>query len=186
MRLFAAIDIDPQIQERIERVQKRLKRDLDLSGNEVRWVPPGQIHLTLKFLGEMRDNLITQVCDVVTQTAAEYEGFDLRIQGLGVFGRPARVVWAGCEVPPELVEIQTRLENEFEKIGWDKEHRPFTGHLTICRVKSPAAGRRLAKAVEAYADECFGTVSVDQLVLYESQLSRTGPEYHAVCSASLK
>ena len=186
MRLFAAIDIEPQVQDRIERVQKRLKRDLDLSGNEVRWVRPGQIHLTLKFLGEMRDNLITQVCDVVTQTAAEYEGFDLRIQGLGVFGRPARVVWAGCEVPPELVEIQTRLENEVEKIGWDKEHRPFAGHLTICRVKNPAAGRSLAKAVEAYADEVIGCVSVDRLVLYESQLSRIGPEYNAVCTASLK
>ena len=186
MRLFAAIDIEPRLQDRIERIQERLRRDLKLSGNEVRWVQPGQVHLTLKFLGEMRDNLITQVCDVVTRTAAEYDGLNLRIHGLGVFGRPARVVWAGCEVPPELVKIQTRLENEFEKIGWDKEHRPFAGHLTICRVKSPAAGRRLAKAVEAYADECFGTVSVDQLVLYESQLSRTGPEYNAVCKASLR
>ena len=186
MRLFAAIDIDPQVQDRIERIQERLRRDLKLSGNEVRWVQPGQVHLTLKFLGEMRDNLITQVCDVVTRTAAEYESFDLRIQGLGVFGRPARVVWAGCQVPPELVKIQTRLENEFEKIGWDKEHRPFAGHLTICRVMIPAAGRSLAKAVESYADEVIGSVSVDRLVLYESQLSRTGPEYNAVCSASLR
>ena len=186
MRLFAAIDIDPQVQDRIERIQERLGRDLKLSGNEVRWVQPGQVHLTLKFLGEMRDNLITQVCDVVTRTAAEYESFDLRIQGLGVFGRPARVVWAGCQVPPELINIQTRLENEFEKIGWDKEHRPFAGHLTICRVKSPAAGRSLAKAVESYADEVIGSVLVDRLVLYESQLSRTGPEYNAVCTASLR
>jgi len=186
MRLFAAIDIDPQIQERIERVQKRLKRDLDLSGNEVRWVPPGQMHLTLKFLGEMRDNLITQVCDVVTQTASEYEGFDLRIQGAGVFGRPARVVWAGTEPCPELMKLQTRLENEFEKIGWDKENRPFAGHLTICRVKNAAAGRSLAKAVEAYADEFIGSVSVDELVLYESRLTPAGPEYNAVCTATLK
>ena len=186
MRLFAAIDIAPQIQDRIERIQQQLNRDLKLSGNEVRWVQPGQVHLTLKFLGEMRDNLITQVCDVVTRTASEYESFDLRIHGLGVFGRPARVVWVGCQVPPELMKIQTRLENEFEKIGWDKEHRPFAGHLTICRVKSPAAGRSLAKAVESYADEVIGSVSVDRLVLYESQLSRTGPEYNAVCTASLR
>ena len=186
MRLFAAIDIDPQVQDRIGRIQERLRQDMKLSDNEVRWVQPGQVHLTLKFLGEMRDNLITQVCDVVTRTAAEYDGFNLQIQGLGVFGRPARVVWAGCEVPPELVKIQTRLENEFEKIGWDKEHRPFAGHLTICRVKNPAAGRSLAKAVEASADAVIGCVSVDRLVLYESQLSRIGPEYNAVCTASLK
>ncbi|MHC4287758.1 MAG: RNA 2',3'-cyclic phosphodiesterase, partial [Planctomycetota bacterium] len=87
MRLFAAIDIDPQVQDRIGRIQERLRQDMKLSDNEVRWVQPGQVHLTLKFLGEMRDNLITQVCDVVTRTAAEYDGFNLQIQGLGVFGR---------------------------------------------------------------------------------------------------
>ncbi|MHC4782318.1 MAG: 2'-5' RNA ligase family protein [Planctomycetota bacterium] len=64
MRLFAAIDIDPQVQDRIGRIQERLRQDMKLSDNEVRWVQPGQVHLTLKFLGEMRDNLITQVCDV--------------------------------------------------------------------------------------------------------------------------
>lgn len=186
MRLFAAIDIEPQVQDRIERVQKRLKRDLNLYGKEVRWVRPAQLHLTLKFLGDVRDSLIPQVCDVMMQTAAEYQGFDLRIQGLGVFGRPARVVWAGCEVPPELIEIQTQLESEFEKIGWDKENRPFAGHLTICRVKNAAAGRSLAQAVEAYADERFGSVSIDQLVLYESQLGHGGPEYNAVCTAPLR
>lgn len=186
MRLFAAIDIEPQVQDRIERVQQRLKRDLNLYGKEVRWVRPEQLHLTLKFLGDVRDSVITQVCDVITGTASECEAFGLRIQGLGVFGRPARVVWAGCEVPPELIKIQTRLESEFEKIGWDKENRPFAGHLTICRVKSAAAGRSLAKAVEGYADELFGSVSIDRLVLYESQLGRTGPEYNAVCTAPLR
>lgn len=186
MRLFAAIDIEPRLQNRIERIQQRLKRDLNLFGKEVRWVRPEQLHLTLKFLGEVRDSAITQVCDVMMRTAAEYKSFDLRIQGLGVFGRPARVVWAGCQVPAELIKLQARLEDEFEKIGWDKEHRPFAGHLTVCRVKSAAAGRSLAKAVEAYTDEFLGSVSVDQLVLYESRLSGTGPEYNAVCTAPLK
>ncbi len=186
MRLFAAIDIEPQVQDRIERIQQQLKRDLNRSGKEVRWVRPGQIHLTLKFLGEVPDSAITQVCDVTMRTAAEYEGFDLRIQGLGVFGRPARVVWAGCEMPAELMKLQTRLEDELEQIGWKKESRSFAGHLTIGRVKSAAAGVALAKAVEAYADEFIGSVSVDQLCLYESRLSRTGPEYNAVCTASLK
>lgn len=147
---------------------------------------PEQLHLTLKFLGEVRDSVMMQACDVIRDTASECEAFGLRIQGLGVFGRPARVVWAGCEVPPELIKIQTRLESEFEKIGWDKEKRPFAGHLTICRVKSATAGRSLTQAVEAYADEIFGSVSIDQLVLYESQLDRTGPEYNAVCTAPLK
>ena len=186
MRLFAAIDIEPRLQDRIERIQQQLKRDLNLLGKEVRWVRPGQVHLTLKFLGEVPDRAITQVCDVMMRTAADCEGFDLQIQGLGVFGRPARVVWARCQVPPELIKLQTQLENEFKTIGWDKENRPFAGHLTICRAKSAAAGRKLAEAVQAYPDEFLGAVSVDQLVLYESQFGRTGPEYNAVCTARLK
>ena len=186
MRLFVAIDIEPQVQGRIGRIQQQLKRDLNLSGKEVRWVRPEQIHLTLKFLGDIRGSMITQVCDVMMRTAADCEGFDLRIHRLGVFGRPARVVWAGCQVPVELIKLQMRLENEFEKIGWDKEHRPFTGHLTIARIKSAVAGRKLAEVVQACPDEFLGAVSVDQLVLYESQLGRTGPEYNAVCTALLK
>lgn len=186
MRLFAAIDIEPRLQGRIEHIQQQLKRDLNLSGKEVRWVRPEQIHLTLKFLGDVRGSMIPQVCDVMMRTAADCEGFDLRIQGLGIFGRPARVVWAGCELPPERIKLQTQLENEFEQIGWDKENRPSAGHLTIGRVKSAAAGRKLAEVVQAYPDEFLGAVSVDQRVLYDSQLGRTGPEYNAVCTALLK
>ena len=86
MRLFAAIDIEPQVQDRIKHIQQQLKRDLNLSGKEVKWVCPEQIHLTLKFLGEVSDSTITQVCDVIMRTAAACESFDLRIQDLGVFG----------------------------------------------------------------------------------------------------
>ena len=186
MRLFAAIDIEPQIQDKIRQIQRELKREADRFDKKVRWVRPEQIHLTLKFLGEVPERAIMQVCDVMTRTAAECDSFDFRIQGLGVFGRPARVVWAGCELPSELIKIQTRLESEFEKIGWDKENRPFAGHLTICRVKSAAAGRKLTEAIKTYRDKFLGSVSVDQLVLYESRLGSAGPEYTAVCTAPLR
>ncbi|MHC5089667.1 MAG: RNA 2',3'-cyclic phosphodiesterase [Planctomycetota bacterium] len=96
MRLFVALDIEPQVRDRIATIQQQLKRDLNLPDKAVRWVRPEQIHLTLKFLGEVRDRLIPQVCDAMMRAVTECEGFDLQIQGLGVFGRPARVVWAGC------------------------------------------------------------------------------------------
>ncbi|MHC4288786.1 MAG: RNA 2',3'-cyclic phosphodiesterase [Planctomycetota bacterium] len=186
MRLFVALDIEPQVRERIATIQQQLKRDLNLPDKAVRWVRPEQIHLTLKFLGEVRDRLIPQVCDAMMRAVTECEGFDLQIQGLGVFGRPARVVWAGCRESEELIKIYTRLEDAFEQIGWDKERRPFAGHLTICRIKNAAAGRDLAGAVQGYADELLGPVSVDRVRLYESQLGRCGPEYNAVCTVPLK
>jgi 2'-5' RNA ligase len=186
MRLFAAIDIDSQIRDRIERIQRQLQRDLNLSGREVKWVRPEQIHLTLKFLGEVRDEMLTQVCETVTQTAAQCGNFDLYVKGMGVFGRPARVVWAGTEACPPLMSMQTAMDNAFEKIGWDKEQRPFAGHLTLCRVKTAAAGKKLATAIDLWENEVFGTVWVDKVVLYESRLSSAGPEYNAVCTAPLK
>ena len=185
MRLFVAVDINSQVRDRIELVQRRLKQDM---GNDrgVKWVHPEQIHLTLKFLGEVRDNMLTQVCDGVTRTAARCDSFEMQVRGLGVFGNPARVVWAGVEPCPVLMNMQAELEREFEKIGWDKETRAFAGHLTLCRVKNAAAGRKLADAVETVKDEIFGSVWVDQAVLYESRLSSDGPQYSAVCTAPLK
>lgn len=186
MRLFTAIDIDPQVRDRIDQIQKQLKRELNLQGRDVKWVRPDQIHLTLKFLGEVRDEALTDVCKAVTQTAAQCDGFDLQVRGMGVFGRPARVVWAGTEPCPALVKLQADMENAFERIGWAKEARPFAGHLTVCRVKTAVAGKKLAAAVENLYDEIFGSVWVRQAVLYESRLSSAGPQYHAVCRAPLK
>ena len=186
MRLFAAIDIDSHVRKRIANVQDRLKRELNLRGHQVKWVRPDLIHLTVKFLGEVPDKDVTRVCDVVTRTAAEFSGFDLQVRGMGVFGRPARVVWVGCEPCPALTGLQNELEEQFDRIGWPKENRPFAGHLTLCRIKSVAAGKQLSQAVEAYKDEVFGTISVTELLLFESRLSSTGPEYTVVCTGTLK
>ena len=186
MRLFVAIDINSQTQSRIEQVQRQLKRNLGGSNRGIKWVRPEQMHLTLKFLGEVPDKMLTQVSDVVKRVAVQNESFEMQVQGLGVFGNPARVVWAGIEPCPVLMKLQAELEHEFEKIGWAKENRAFAGHLTLCRVKSAAAGRKLAGTIENAGDEIFGSAWVDQAVLYESRLSSDGPEYSAVCTAPLK
>jgi len=186
MRLFVAVDISSQIQDRIGQVQQKLKRDMADAARGVKWVRPEQIHLTLKFLGEVRDTMLTQVCDGVTRTAARCESFEMQVQGLGVFGQPARVVWAGVEPCPPLMKLQAELENEFEKLGWAKESRAFAGHLTLGRVKNAAAGRKLAPVIENAGGEIFGSVRVDRAVLYESRLHADGPEYSVVCTAQLK
>lgn len=186
MRLFVAIDIEPHVRVRIKQIQNRLAQTLDLSDKQVKWVHPEQIHLTLKFLGDVKDKLLTQVCDVVKRTASEFECFDFEVRGLGAFGRPARVVWAGMSACPPMMQLQTELESRFAELGWDPESRPFAGHLTLCRVKNVSAGRVLADAVEPYQDETLGQVSVTEIVLYQSQLTSAGPCYTAVCRAALR
>ncbi|MBL7215440.1 MAG: RNA 2',3'-cyclic phosphodiesterase [Phycisphaerae bacterium] len=186
MRLFVAIDIEPHVRIRIRQIQNRLAQTLDLSDKQVKWVHPEQIHLTLKFLGDVKDALLTQVCDIVKRTAAEFESFDVEVKGLGVFGQPARIVWAGTSACPPMAQLQAELENRFSELGWDPENRPFTGHLTLCRVKNASAGRKLADAIEPYKNEPLGLVGVTEVVLYQSQLTSAGPLYTAVCRAALK
>ncbi len=185
MRLFVAIDIDPQVRAGIEKIQRRLKRDLDLSDRSVKWVDPEHIHLTLKFLGEVDDRDVTSICDAVTRTTATFEPFDFQVKGLGVFGRPARVVWAGISLPAPLLRLQTELDRRLTELGGPMDHRSFAGHLTLCRVKNASAGHVLAEAVNDYAEAFFGTVGAGEVVVYHSHLSSRGPEYSVVSRAAM-
>lgn len=185
MRLFVAIDIDPSVRVAIEKVQQRLKRELNLSGRQVKWAAPEHIHLTLKFLGQVDDRDVMRICDAVTRTTAEFESFDFQVKGVGVFGRPARVVWAGISLCSPLLRLQTELDRKLTELGAPIENRPFAGHLTLCRVKNASAGRVLADAVGEYAEEFFGTVGAGEVVVYQSTLSSDGPEYSVVSRAAL-
>ena len=186
MRLFVAIDIASHVRVRIKQIQNRLAQELDLSDKQVKWVHPEQIHLTLKFLGDVDDTLLTSVCDVVKRTASEFQSFGFEAKGLGVFGRPARVVWAGISGCRPLKQLQNRLEEQFSELGWPEENKPFSGHLTLCRVKNASAGRKLADCVGQYKDELLGLVAATEVVVYQSQLSSAGPLYTAICRAALK
>jgi 2'-5' RNA ligase len=186
MRLFVAIDISRQVRDRIERIQRQLQKDLNLSGKAVKWVRPELIHLTLKFMGDVDDRDVTSVCDVVTRTAAEFGPFEFEVAGLGVFGRPARVVWAGISQCEPLMGLQAKLDRQLTQLGGPMDNRAFAGHLTLCRVKNASAGRVLADAIGTYANESLGSVSADKVLVYQSVLSSEGPEYSVVSRARLK
>lgn len=146
----------------------------------LKWIPPGQLHFTLKFLGEIDPE---RVPDARAATAAAARGagpFRLELTGLGAFPPrgPARVLWAGCGAGSDaLVALAAALEEAFAAAGFPPEPRPFSPHLTIARVKDPEAGRRLARALPSIPAEPFGGVSVSALVLYRSDLTPRGPDY---------
>lgn len=172
--------MDAAVLERAAVLQKTLRQTAGLDSRAVTWVRPEQMHLTLKFLGAVEDKDIARVCAIVQETAARVEAFEMTCRGVGVFGRPARVVWAGVDGGKPLELLQRELDERFTQAGWPAENRAFSAHLTLCRVKSAASGRVLAAAIAPFEKEVFGSVWADSVAVYESRLSSAGPEYGVV------
>lgn len=186
MRLFIAVDINAQVRKEIEQIQRGLQRKTGFMKGPVKWVGPDLIHLTLKFLGEVRDQSVGEVCRLVEETAGSHSAFEMKVQGLGTFGRPARVLWAGVEAGPSLSALQEDLEGRLETAGWPREGRAFSAHLTLCRIKDPKAGARLAGALEGQTAQTLGSVWVDRVMVYESQLRAGGPVYTVIAGYDLQ
>ena len=179
MRVFIAIDIDEQIRKALGRLQNKMRSKADIRKGDVKWVSPDVMHLTLKFLGEIKDVQSVDVCNITKEVASRHKNFELEIETVGYFGgKSARVLWVStgqnCE---NLLQLQGDLEQELASAGWPRETRKFAGHLTLCRVRNSKAGVKLARMTEEYKDLKLGTVFVDSVCVYQSQLTPKGPIY---------
>jgi 2'-5' RNA ligase len=188
MRVFIAIDIDEKVLKAIGELQKQLQDRTRLNEKSIKWVRPDVMHLTLKFLGEVKDENITQVCKVVEQVAGRYDKFELDVENVGYFGgRSARVVWVGCGAGGEqLAKLAEDIDNQLSTIGFAKETRRFTGHLTLCRIKNIKCGFELAGAVDGFGPFKAGTAGVNAVTVYQSELTRAGPNYTVLASYKLQ
>ena len=179
MRVFIAIDIDEQIRKALADLQEELRGKADIKRGDAKWVDPGNIHLTLKFLGEIKDNQIMDICNITGDVAGRHKRFELEIESVGHFGgKSARVLWVGmgqnCE---KLLQLQQDLEQKLDEVGWPKEARKFSGHLTLCRIRNAKAGIKLAQLARDYKDFRLGTMPADSVSVFQSQLTPQGPIY---------
>ena len=182
MRLFIATDIDDKVREGLGDLQQELRNQVDVKKGDVKWVNPENIHLTLKFLGEVKDKEVVDICNISKDVAARHKSFELEIGRLGYFGgRSARVLWVGTgDGANNLQKIQKDLEEQLDSAGWPREQREFAGHLTVCRVKNTKAGIKLAEICEDFKDLELGTIPVNSISVYQSQLTPQGPVYTVV------
>jgi len=176
MRCFIAIDISSQILRRIGRLQDEL---VSLFGDErgVKWVDPSLIHLTLKFLGDVSDDRIADVCAIASQVAQRNPEFNFEVKKVGSFGRPPRVIWVGADSCQALADLAGDLNLSLADAGWARDEKKITGHLTLCRIKNFRAGRRLGRLIADFKDFSAGTLKVDSICVYKSDLTKTGPVY---------
>ena len=188
MRLFVAIDINDDIKEKLSGLGKSISQQCMLRQLDVKWVLPEQMHLTLKFLGEVEEAKSLEVCGMVESIAVEKRGFDLEFETVGCFGgRSASVVWVGTGLGGDkLQDLQKDLENKFVSNGWAGDNKRFSGHLTLCRVKNTKAGHKLKKTCDSYKDFKAGSVFVDSMVVYCSRLTSDGPAYSVIGKYKLK
>ena len=184
IRSFIAIDFPEETRKALEDIQKELKQ----SGAGVRWVKPGSIHLTLKFLGNIHPAQVEDIALAVAQEIRDHPPITLRATGLGAFPsrRKPRVIWIGMEGEVQrLTRIQARIEDALEPLGFVREKRGFRPHLTIGRVKDR---RRLQSLIDAMAElkiPEFDSFDVTEIILYKSDLRTTGAIYTKLHRMSL-
>jgi len=179
MRVFIAIDIDEKTRTALGDLQQQLANGGNVKKGAVKWVNPNNIHLTLKFLGEIKDEQAVEVCSIVENVASRHKSFELDIESVGCFGgKAARVLWVGTGGgSDELGLLQKDVDKQLVLSGWPEETREFTGHLTLCRIRNSAAGVKLAQVSEDYRDFKLGSIWADSVSVYQSQLKPTGPVY---------
>jgi 2'-5' RNA ligase len=177
MRAFIAIDLPVTIRAALDAAQQ----DFRDACRDARWTRPEGIHLTLKFLGEISDAQTKLVVEALARIGP-FEPLSVEVRGFGFFpqAQRPRVFWAGVEAPPALAELAARVENHMEKIGFAREDRAFSPHLTLARFQVPRAQSALEAAVAARASTSLGKFEASDFFLFESKLSPQGAQYRKV------
>ena len=176
IRTFIAIELPEKILTPIRQVQGHL-RDY---GFKIRWVPPTNIHLTLKFLGDIDASEIEKIGQTILKSVEAYEPLSLGAKGIGVFPglKNPRVVWVGVfgMVDP-LTKLHQSLQENLELVGFPKEKRRFKTHLTLGRIKSKVPRGRLLDAIQKYQGFQTEAFVADRITLFKSDLKPSGAIY---------
>lgn len=172
MRAFIAVDLSDHVRQRLAEVISRLRR----ADIRVAWVRAGNLHVTMKFLGDIDEEMIPDLCCILDRIAAQETCFKVTLTGTGFFpprGRP-RVLYAATGQQQQFVNIIERLDRELVPIGFDPE-KNFVPHVTLARIKG---ARHLSRLYDELEEITFkSTFSVNALTLYRSILQPSGVRY---------
>jgi 2'-5' RNA ligase len=175
VRCFVALEIPGTLREHIGSMTGALRA----SGADARWVPAENLHLTLKFLGNVREEGLSDIRQQVAAAAALHGGFGVRFEGMGVFPgrRRPRVVWIGVSEPLGIVRLQRDIQDNLALLGYLPEKRPYTPHLTLGRVRSQRGIDSMLWEIDALRDTGFGEFRANSVSLMKSELRPSGAEH---------
>lgn len=188
MRAFIAIELPSNIKDTISKMQDKLKAGLP----KVSWVKPINLHLTLKFLGEISPKQLENINQITAEIVKTITDFKIKLESLGVFPNPAcaRIIWVGTDQAPDaLGQIFAQLEKKLAELGIPKEDRPFKAHITIGRIKGRLNPCDLEKAINrAKNDMIYENLEFNTrgITLFQSTLGKQGPAYTALKETNFK
>ena len=187
IRTFIAIALPGSIQQKLDQVAHSLKNE---QTQAVRWVTGKNIHLTLKFLGEVEDTKIEAINQAIKWASQNVHPFELSAGGVGTFPnlRRPRVIWVGVQAPADLGELAAAIDKGTQPLGFPGEDRPFSPHLTLGRVSqnaSPLEVQAIAQVLSTARIGNLGTFTVTQVTLFRSDLQLGGSVYTPLFTASL-
>jgi 2'-5' RNA ligase len=181
VRTFIAIELTPALLTALEGVQDRLRQRK--GGEAGRWVRKEGIHLTLKFLGDVPEDNLTGIYEGVARACMGNESFALTATGVGCFpnSRRPRVIWVGIrEDTGNLERLQKLVDGELGRLGYPKDRRAFSPHLTLARVRRRASRAKVEALGRSVANECVGELArmqVDAVSVMKSDLTPQGAIY---------
>jgi len=187
-RAFIAINLSSEIHHNLEQVIRELRENMDRI--PIRWIPVKNIHLTIKFLGEVSATNLSTITEILQSVAINHSCFEIRVGELGAFPsihRP-RVIWVGVEAPSELKSLHKDIEIETASLGYEPENRPFSPHLTLGRASKnikPSDHRRISEVLGQSRIGFFGNMLVRSIYLYRSDLQPGGAIYTQLFSTEL-
>ena len=184
IRTFIAVGLDKAVRNRTIVLQETLMK----AGTEVKWVEPENLHVSLLFLGEVGDREVVDVCRVVEEVAKEHPSFLMSVETAGCFPNPRRprVLWVGVgEGTQPLCAIHDALETPLLELGYRREERKYSPHITLGRVKSDRPTEKLASALAQHAGWKGGEIQVRELLVMGSKLTPQGPEYTVLSRGKL-
>ncbi|MBI0584675.1 MAG: RNA 2',3'-cyclic phosphodiesterase [Methanomassiliicoccus sp.] len=151
-------------------------------------VDPGQIHVTLKFLGDTSEDRIEGIAAAMTEAAEGVSPFQVALKGTGAFPsrNRIRVVWVGMNDTLPLATIANRLDESLSQMGIEREKRPFAPHLTVARSRTEGPNPVIRQLLENRAQSDFGLFHVDRIRLKKSVLTKCGPQYSTVEEVPLR
>ncbi len=189
VRSFIAIELPDELKQGLTQLEARLKM-----GKQpwVKWADPYSIHLTLKFLGNIAVDRISEITRAMEEAVQGVSPFHLEAKDLGVFPnlRRVQVIWVGVSGEVDkLNQLQQHIESKLARLGFTPESRPFTPHLTLARLRDRASldeRQRLGQLIASTRFEAAYAIKVDAINLMRSQLTREGAIYSRIGSVELK